>query len=51
VTATPAGGWTNHTMLFVGGLHRGGTTPLARCLAAHPQVSGFRSTGVPADEG
>jgi hypothetical protein len=43
--------WDGHTMVFVGGLHRSGTSPLARCLAAHPQVSGFRDTGVPEDEG
>lgn len=38
-------------MLFVGGLHRSGTTPLARALSQHPDVSGFRDTGVPEDEG
>lgn len=38
-------------LVFVGGLHRSGTTPLTRCLAAHPEISGFTGTGVPEDEG
>lgn len=40
-----------HRHVFVAGLHRSGTTPLARLLAGHPQVSGFSGTGVTEDEG
>jgi hypothetical protein len=40
-----------HKLVFLAGLHRSGTTLLARLLAAHPEVSGFSGTGVPADEG
>ncbi|HZT84207.1 MAG TPA: sulfotransferase [Gaiellaceae bacterium] len=40
-----------HELVFLAGLHRSGTTLLARLLAAHPEVSGFSGTGVPADEG
>src|SRR3954453_21745732 len=42
---------SDHQLLFVGGLHRSGTTPLTRALAAHPEVSGFSGTGVTEDEG
>lgn len=38
-------------LVFVGGLHRSGTTPLARVLATHALVSGFHDTGVKEDEG
>lgn len=40
-----------HQLLFVGGLHRSGTSPLSRLLSAHPEVSGFHDTGVDEDEG
>ena len=42
---------TRHRLVFVGGLHRSGTTPMTRLLAGHPQVSGFAGTGVKEDEG
>jgi hypothetical protein len=38
-------------LVFVGGLHRSGTSLVHRCLASHPEVSGFSDTGVPEDEG
>jgi hypothetical protein len=41
----------HHRLVFVGGLHRSGTTLLGRLLSAHRDVSGFADTGVPADEG
>jgi hypothetical protein len=38
-------------LVFVGGLHRSGTTPLTRALARHPRISGLHDTGVAEDEG
>ncbi len=38
-------------LVFVAGLHRSGTTALARMLADHPQISGLENTGVREDEG
>ena len=40
-----------HRIIFVGGLHRSGTSILARSIAAHPSISAFSNTGVPEDEG
>jgi hypothetical protein len=40
-----------HRFVFVGGLHRSGTSPLARWLASHPNVSALSTTGAPEDEG
>jgi Sulfotransferase family len=41
----------SHRFVFIGGVHRSGTSILHRCLAAHPRVSGFSNTGVEEDEG
>lgn len=38
-------------LVFVGGLHRSGTSLVQRCLASHPDVTAFSGTGVPEDEG
>ncbi len=40
-----------HRFVFVTGLHRSGTSLLARCIAQHPLVSAFSDTGVAEDEG
>ncbi|MFP4123919.1 MAG: sulfotransferase family protein [Coleofasciculus sp.] len=41
----------NHKFLFIGGLHRSGTSLLAQTLSKHPQISGFDNTGAMEDEG
>ncbi|VXD15161.1 sulfotransferase family protein [Planktothrix paucivesiculata] len=41
----------HHQYVFIGGLHRSGTTLLANCLREHPKISGFKDTGVSEDEG
>jgi hypothetical protein len=40
-----------HRYLFVGGLHKSGTSLVASSIATHPKISGFRNTGVPENEG
>jgi Sulfotransferase family len=42
---------SEHDLVFVGGLHRSGTTLLARAIAKHDEVSGFRKTEALANEG
>lgn len=37
--------------VFIGGLHRSGTSPLYRLMSENPTISAFRNTGVPEDEG
>ena len=38
-------------LVFVGGLHRSGTSLLARLISTHPDGSGLTGTNVPEDEG
>ena len=40
-----------YRFIFLCGLHRSGTSPLFQILREHPEISGFRNTGVPEDEG
>lgn len=42
---------TDPQFAFVAGLHRSGTSLLFKCLRNHPDISGFRNTGVPENEG
>jgi hypothetical protein len=42
---------TEHRFVFIAGLHRSGTSLLARCLSEHPLISGFRDTSAPEEEG
>ncbi len=41
----------SHRFVFIGGLHRSGTSLLFQCLRHHPHISSFANTGVPEDEG
>lgn len=41
----------DHRIVFVTGLHRSGTSLLARSISQHPDVAAFAGTGVPEDEG
>ncbi len=41
----------NHKFVFISGLHRSGTSLLFQCIRDHPEISGFKNTGVPEDEG
>ena len=45
------GGLPDRRILFIGGLHRSGTSILHRIMRVHPDISGFTDTGVPEDEG
>lgn len=40
-----------HRYVFVGGLHRSGTSLLARLLGTHPQIAAIRNAPVPESEG
>ncbi|MBU2665909.1 sulfotransferase [Actinoplanes bogorensis] len=42
---------TDQRFVFMGGLHRSGTTLLASLAGTNPSVAGFRRTGAPMDEG
>jgi hypothetical protein len=41
----------HYKFVFLCGLHKSGTSPLFRILREHPEISGFRKTSAPEDEG
>ncbi len=47
LAATP----DQHQILFVGGLHRSGTSMISRSLGQHPMIGTLQNTNVPEDEG
>jgi hypothetical protein len=50
-TSTNSTPWNDHRITFVGGLHRSGTTLIARIIASSPNASGLTGTGAVMDEG
>lgn len=45
------GAMDSSRLLFIGGLHKSGTSIFHRCIGDHSRVSRFSDTGVPRDEG
>lgn len=45
------GAWARRPIVFVGGLHRSGTTAFTKLLSASPIVASFHDTDAPEDEG
>jgi len=41
----------NKNFIFVAGLHRSGTSLIYQIIREHPEISGFKNTDVPEDEG
>ncbi|MBA7584733.1 hypothetical protein ES708_26691 [subsurface metagenome] len=40
-----------HKFIFIGGMHRSGTTLLAKLMGEHESISSFQNTGAPMNEG
>jgi len=43
--------WADHRFIFIGGVHRSGTSYTARVVASNSAISAFQDTGVQEDEG